>query len=87
MGSPVKNNLSGRQYMVTGKDSHGRETKLYISNEVDGLLHLNLSGKELWIGTDELIDIIGLLKHGDAYAQSLMRVKEARHAKGGSNEV
>ena len=79
--TPVKDKLSGRQYVLRGKDSNGKDASIYISNEVDRKLHLNLEGKELFVDTNKLIDIIGLLKFGDAYQASLDRVKEARHAK------
>ena len=79
--TPVKDKLSGRQYMLPGIDNHGRESVMYISNEVDGILHINLGGKELFVDTNKLLDIIGLLKFGDAYQASLDRVKEAKHAK------
>ena len=79
--TPVKDKLSGRQYVLRGKDSNGKDASIYISNEVDRKLHLNLEGKELFVDTNTLIDIIGLLKFGDAYQASLDRIKEARHAK------
>ena len=79
--TPVKDKLSGRQYVLRGKDSNGKDASIYRSNEVDRKLHLNLEGKELFVDTNKLIDIIGLLKFGDAYQASLDRVKEARHAK------
>ena len=79
--TPVKDKLSGRQYVLRGKDSNGKDASIYLSNEVDRKLHLNLEGKELFVDTNKLIDIIGLLKFGDAYQASLDRVKEARHAK------
>ena len=79
--TPVKDKLSGRQYVLRGKDSNGKDASIYLSNEVDKKLHLNIEGKELFVDTNKLIDIIGLLKFGDAYQASLDRVKEARHAK------
>ena len=79
--TPVKDKLSGRQYVLRGKDSNGKDASIYLSNEVDRKVHLNLGGKELFVDTNKLIDIIGLLKFGDAYQASLDRVKEARHAK------
>lgn len=79
--TPVKDKLSGRQYVLRGKDSNGKDASIYLSNEVDKKVHLNLEGKELFVDTNKLIDIIGLLKFGDAYQASLDRVKEARHAK------
>ena len=79
--TPVKDQLSGRQYILHGKDPNGKDVKIYLSNEVDGLLHMNFSGKEIWVKPNDLLDIIGLLKFGDAYQASLDRIKEAKHAK------
>lgn len=79
--TPVKDKLSGRQYALRGKDSNGKDASVYLSNEVDKKVHLNLGGNELFVDTNELINIIGLLKFGDAYQASLDKAKEAKHAK------
>lgn len=77
----TKDILSARQYALAGTGANGRNAFVYISNEVDGLLHMNFGGKEIWVKPNDLLDIIGLLKFGDVYQASLDRVKEAKHAK------
>lgn len=63
--TPVREKLTGRRYAILGKNGSGEQTKLYISNEVDGLLHINIRGKEIWVNTNDLIDRIRLLNEGD----------------------
>lgn len=79
--TPVKDKLSGRQYVLEGLDSDGRTVYMYLSNEVTGRLHVNLNGKEFWVNPDKLLDIIGFLKFGEKYDLALRRNKEAKHAK------
>ena len=79
--TPVKDKLSGRQYVLRGKDSNGKDASIYLSNEVGRKLHINVGGKELFVETDRMIDVIARLKFGDAYQASLDRIKEAKHAK------
>lgn len=70
--TPVKNELSGRQYKL--KANNGRDI-LYLSNEVKDKINITIGSSKYFVGTNELIDIIAKLKFGDR------AIPEAKHAK------
>ena len=72
----VKDKLTGRQYQVHGVNEKGQPRSMYMSNEVEGLTHINLGGKEIYVDSNTLIEVVGLLKNGDDFME---RLNKARH--------